>query len=104
MGSFAHGADRLRADHPRKAPTVLTQLVQPNKDKVPLSSESSWEMPVTKGSDKRKSDYPIDALFLDRWSPRAMSGEPISETVLKTLLEAARWAPSSFNAQPWRML
>lgn len=59
---------------------------------------------MIKGSDKRKSDHPIDELFLDRWSPRAMSGEPISEATLKTLLEAARWAPSSYNAQPWRLL
>ena len=57
-----------------------------------------------KGSDVRTADHPIDTLFLDRWSPRAMSGEPITREELLTLLEAARWAPSSFNAQPWRML
>jgi nitroreductase len=56
------------------------------------------------GSEKRKADYPIDKLFLDRWSPRAMSGEPLSERELFTLFEAARWAPSSYNNQPWRML
>jgi len=57
-----------------------------------------------KGSDVRASEYPIDALFLDRWSPRAMSGEPITETELLTLFEAAHWAPSSGNSQPWRFL
>ena len=57
-----------------------------------------------KGSDVRTSEYPIDALFLDRWSPRAMSGEPIAETELLTLFEAAHWAPSSGNSQPWRFL
>src|SRR6185295_7208704 len=43
-------------------------------------------------------------LFLDRWSPRAMSGEPVAEADLMRLFEAARWAPSSFNNQPWRIL
>ena len=57
-----------------------------------------------KGSEVRKADHPIDVLFIDRWSPRAMSGEPVSREELLTLFEAARWAPSSFNAQPWRML
>ena len=59
---------------------------------------------MTKGTQTRKADYPIDSVFLDRWSPRAMSGEPITEEELFTLFEAARWAPSSFNNQPWRIL
>lgn len=56
------------------------------------------------GSEVRKAGYPIDNLLLDRWSPRAMTGEAISNQDLMTLLEAARWAPSSYNNQPWRML
>jgi nitroreductase len=52
----------------------------------------------------RKADYPIDSLFLDRWSPRAFTGEPISQDELFTMLEAARWAPSSGNVQPWRFI
>ena len=59
---------------------------------------------MTKGTETRKADYPIGSLFLERWSPRAMSGEPITDEELFTLFEAARWAPSSFNGQPWRML
>jgi nitroreductase len=58
---------------------------------------------VTRGSDVRKADHPIAELFLDRWSPRAMSGESVSEAELFTLFEAARWAPSSGNSQPWRI-
>jgi nitroreductase len=58
---------------------------------------------VIKGSDKRSSDFPIDPLFVDRWSPRAMTGEPITDDELFVLFEAARWAPSSGNLQPWRM-
>lgn len=52
----------------------------------------------------RTADFPIDPMFLERWSPRAFTGEPISEPELLTILEAARWAPSSFNAQPWRFI
>ncbi len=59
---------------------------------------------MQKGSEVRKADHAIDKLFLDRWSPRAMSGEEISEADLKVLFEAARWAPSSYNNQPWRIL
>lgn len=59
---------------------------------------------MIKGSEKRHADHPIDALFLDRWSPRAMSGEEIEESELMVLFEAARWAPSSYNNQPWRIL
>jgi nitroreductase len=59
---------------------------------------------MIKGSEIRKADHPIDKLFLDRWSPRAMTGEKISRADLQLLFEAARWAPSSYNNQPWRIL
>lgn len=52
----------------------------------------------------RTAEYPIDPLFLERWSPRAFTGEPIPHETLLTMLEAARWAASSFNAQPWRFI
>src|SRR3954452_1939850 len=52
----------------------------------------------------RIADHPIDKLFLERWSPRAFTGEPIAEADLAILFEAARWAPSSYNSQPWRFL
>jgi nitroreductase len=59
---------------------------------------------VIKGSEVRKADHLIEKLLLDRWSPRAMSGEEISQEELMRLFEAARWAPSSFNTQQWRAL
>ena len=52
----------------------------------------------------RKPDYPIEPLIYRRWSPRAMSGEPLTERELLTLFEAARWAPSTYNEQEWRFL
>ena len=59
---------------------------------------------MIKGSDVRVPEHPILPLFLDRWSPRAMSGEPVELAELMRLFEAARWAPSSANSQPWRRL
>lgn len=59
---------------------------------------------MIKGGEIRQAAHPVAPLFVDRWSPRAMSGEQISNEELLTLLEAARWAPSSMNNQPWRML
>src|SRR3989449_9665221 len=56
------------------------------------------------GSEIRRADFSIEQLLLDRWSPRAMSGEEISDDELMRLFEAARWAPSSFNSQQWRAL
>ena len=47
---------------------------------------------------------PIDERFLDRWSPRAFSPAPVDEATLATLFEAARWAPSCMNEQPWLFL
>jgi nitroreductase len=55
-------------------------------------------------SEVRVPEYKIDRRFLDRWSPRAMSGEPITNAELMSLFEAAKWAPSSYNGQPWRFL
>ena len=52
----------------------------------------------------RQPEYPIHPLFTDRWSPRAFTGESIPESGLMSLLEAARWAPSAYNAQPWRFI
>jgi nitroreductase len=59
---------------------------------------------LPKAEDFRKADHPIEPLFVRRWSPRAMSGEPISEREMLTLFEAARWAPSTYNEQEWRFL
>ena len=53
---------------------------------------------------RRKPDYDVLPLFLNRWSPRSMSGESMSDDELFPLFEAARWAPSSYNAQLWRFI
>lgn len=50
------------------------------------------------------TEYDLHPLVAERWSPRAFSDAPVSETQLRMLLEAARWAPSCFNEQPWRFV
>src|SRR5947209_19543698 len=48
--------------------------------------------------------YPIHELLRRRWSPRAFSSRPVEPDTLRSLLEAARWAPSSYNEQPWSFI
>lgn len=52
---------------------------------------------------KRESNYDINPIFLNRWSPRALERD-MDEEDLMALFEAARWAPSSYNNQHWRFL
>ena len=52
----------------------------------------------------RTADHPVAPMFLERWSPRAFTGEPIPQDTLLTIFEAARWAPSSGNMQPCRLV
>jgi nitroreductase len=59
---------------------------------------------LPKAEAHRKPEHPIEPLFYRRWSPRAMSGKPITEAELMSLFEAARWAPSTYNEQEWRFL
>jgi nitroreductase len=47
------------------------------------------------------TDHPVHDLIVKRWSPRAFSEKPVAPEVLRSLFEAARWAASSFNDQPW---
>jgi nitroreductase len=47
------------------------------------------------------TDHPIHRLLQNRWSPRAFSEKTVDADLIRSLLEAARWAPSSFNEQPW---
>lgn len=50
----------------------------------------------------RVATHDVHPLFLHRWSPRAFSPQEVPRTVLDSMVEAARWAPSSINLQPWR--
>jgi len=50
------------------------------------------------------TDHPVHALVRERWSPYVFSDEPVAPEELCSIFEAVRWAPSSFNEQPWRYL
>lgn len=51
----------------------------------------------------RKPEHKVMRIITDRWSARAMSGA-VSDEDLNRLFEAAKWAPSSYNSQPWRFI
>ena len=59
-------------------------------------------MPET--NKRADTTYPIHDLLSSRWSPRAFADRPILPEVLGSLFEAARWAPSSRNLQPWHFV
>lgn len=50
------------------------------------------------------ADHPILDLLANRWSPYGFDPRPVEEEKLLSCLEAARWAPSSYNEQPWSFL
>ncbi|MEW9698831.1 nitroreductase family protein [Paenibacillus sp. SI8] len=52
----------------------------------------------------RQPDHEINPQFLTRWSPRSFKNQEVPEDVLLSLFEAARWAPSGGNLQPWRFI
>jgi nitroreductase len=54
--------------------------------------------------DARQPDHAVDPIFVTRWSRRAFANDAIPHDILMSLFEAARWAPSARNVQPWRFL
>src|SRR6185295_4926818 len=50
------------------------------------------------------TDFPIHDLLKNRWSPRSFADRAIEPEKLRSIMEAARWAPSSSNEQPWRYI
>jgi nitroreductase len=63
--------------------------------------ETDWEKEINY---LRPNPYGVNPLILERWSPRAFLSQAVPEADLLALLEAAHWAPSCFNEQPWRFL
>ncbi len=56
---------------------------------------------MTENANPRVASADVDPLFIDRWSPRSFSSDPLSDAEIATIFEGARWSPSSFNRQPW---
>lgn len=52
----------------------------------------------------RQADYDIDPIYIKRWSPRSFSSKQVEKEKLNAVFEAARWAPSAANFQPWRFV
>ncbi|WP_042162653.1 nitroreductase family protein [Paenibacillus gorillae] len=52
----------------------------------------------------RNAEHGVSSLFLNRWSPRAFDSRKVADEDLNAILEAAHWAPSSYNDQPWRFV
>jgi nitroreductase len=50
------------------------------------------------------NDHPIHDVLRARWSPRAFAARPVTDDELFSLFEAARWAPSGGNSQPWSFI
>jgi nitroreductase len=50
------------------------------------------------------NEHPVNDLIKSRWSTRAFSDKPVDKEKIRSLIEAARWAPSAFNEQPWRFI
>ncbi|GAA1058167.1 nitroreductase [Agromyces luteolus] len=68
-------------------------------------SEGTVTMTLVDTSRHVPTDAPLIAPLVERWSPRAYDPTAeLSEESLRTLLEAARWAPSANNVQPWRFI
>jgi nitroreductase len=68
----------------------------------PIAPDGAQRSPARRPADV---DHPVLAVVRDRWSPRAMAaGAAVDPGAVATMLEAARWAPSSGNAQPWRYI
>ena len=62
-------------------------------------------LPIALGSRRAVTDAPLITPLVERWSPRAYdSGADVDPEVVRTILEAARWAPSASNTQPWRFI
>jgi nitroreductase len=49
----------------------------------------------------RQPEHDVNPIFVNRWSPRSFTEDPVSRSTLDSMVEAARWAPSSNNLQPW---
>lgn len=83
--------------------SVANQVTGPIVNVKPPHDLQFRRMPMT-SSNTRDSEFPIDTFFLDRWSPRAFTEETIDQATMLTILDAAHWAPSSGNNQPWRFI
>jgi nitroreductase len=70
----------------------------------PVTSDDEEYGSVAVASRSAQTSVPLHPLLAERWSPRAWSDEPVSTDQTRALFEAARWAASAMNGQPWRFV
>ena len=80
----------------------MGEFVGNNKNNEDESTTSSVAATII--TKPAKTEHPINDLIAKRWSARAFSTSPVERSKLLSVLEAARWAPSSRNEQPWRYI
>jgi nitroreductase len=68
---------------------------------TPIDTREDEVTAATPPAKQAATRYPVHPLIRERWSPRAFAARPVDRETLGSLLEAARWAASSFNEQPW---
>ena len=68
------------------------------------STQNKTSRPIEIDFSQRNPANGVDPLFYQRWSPRSFNKQPIAEEKLKTIFDAARWAPSCYNDQPWQFI
>ncbi len=56
---------------------------------------------MTHHEDPRIASADVDPQFINRWSPRSFSSDPLTDSEIASIFEGVRWSPSSFNRQPW---
>ena len=56
---------------------------------------------MAEAQNPRVASADVDPLFINRWSPRSFSSDPLTDSEIAAIFEGMRWSPSSFNRQPW---
>lgn len=70
-----------------------------------LAGALGYHLYIKEGySGPRIAEYPVEKMVISRWSPRSFTGDILSQKQLMSVFEAARWAPSAYNVQPWRFV
>lgn len=102
--------DRIQAPRRRACPRRAGTFVTANSRRATPAAQAVICSFASLGDDHycrrmtRIAAHPIEPFILNRWSPRAMNGSPVPREQLDQLFEAARWAPSWGNSQPWRFV
>jgi nitroreductase len=97
----------IHASVPIETPSSFPYSTNGTSGGVPRHGEyKPKEAPrtVQQSTTGRVTEYPINAVFTERWSSRSFIPKEMNESTLLTMFDAARWAPSPMNVQPWRFV